>query len=100
MHPTDTPIFAIPCIGAVIAQVQVFATYIRYEQKLGRDITLTAHMIASVEMREHEHGYVILSTTTRRKIICMVQRKYAAGLDRAIRRVHRNHLGVAAAQKV
>jgi hypothetical protein len=41
-------------------------------------------MIASVEKCEHEYGYVILSTTSRRRIICMVSREDAEALHTAI----------------
>jgi hypothetical protein len=85
MHQTPTPLYATPCLGPTIAHVQVFPTYIRYEQKLWRDITVAADMIASVEKHVYEHGFVILSTTSRRRIICMVQRKHAAALCAAIR---------------
>ena len=88
MHSTDTPLFSTPCIGAIIAHVHVFATHITYKQKLGRDITVAADMIASVEKRVYEYAYVILRTTSRRRIICMVQRKQADALCAAIR----NHL--------
>ena len=85
MHAIDIPLYATPCLGATIAHVRVFPTHITYEQKLWRDITVTADMIASVEKREYEHGFVILSTTSRRRIICMVQRKHADALCAAIR---------------
>ena len=52
-------------------------------------------MIAAVEKRVYDHGFVILSTTTRRRIICMVQRKQADALCAAIRthllRVEQRH---------
>ena len=50
----------------------------------GGDISVAADMIASVEKRVYEHGFVILSTTSRRRIICMVQRKHADALCTAI----------------
>ena len=46
---------------------------------------MASHMIASVEKRVYEYGFVILSTTSRRRIICMVQRKHADALCGAIR---------------
>jgi hypothetical protein len=49
------------------------------------DITVAADMIASVEKRGYEYGFVILSTTSRRRIICTVQRKHADALYKAIR---------------
>ena len=85
MHQTDTPLFATPCIDATIAHVQVFLTHITYQQKLRRDITVASDMIASVEKRGYEYGFVIVRTTSRRRIICMVQRKYANALYAAIR---------------
>jgi hypothetical protein len=84
MHSTDTPLFATPCLGATIAHVRVFPTHIRYEQKFGRDIAVAADMIASVESQVHEHGFVILSTTSRRRIICMVGKNRADALYNAI----------------
>ena len=45
-------------------------------------------MIASVEKRVYEHGYVILWTTSRRRIICMVHRKHADALCAAINDAH------------
>ena len=88
MHPTHTPLFATTCLGATIAHVQVFPTHITYQQRLGRDITVAADMIASVEKHVYEHGFVILSTTTRRRIICMVPRKHVDALYQAIRDVY------------
>jgi hypothetical protein len=86
MHQTDTPLFAIPCFGATIAHVHVFPTYIRYQQKWGKDITVAANAIASVEKRVHAYGYLILTTTSRRRIICMLSRNRAHALYKAIRR--------------
>ena len=88
MHHTNTPLFATACIGLTISHVRVFPTYITYGQKFGRDISVSADMIASVEKRVYEYGYVILSTTSRRRIICMVQRKHADALYAAIRDAH------------
>jgi hypothetical protein len=85
MPPTDTPLFATPCIGATISHVQVFPTHVTYEQRLAGDITVPSGMIASVEQHGHEYGFVILSTTSRRRIICMVHRKHADALCAAIR---------------
>src|SRR5262245_6094955 len=84
MHPTATPLFATQCLGAVISHVEVFATHIRYEQKLWSDITVAVDMIASVERHAFQHGYVILSTTSRRRIICVVHRKHVDRLYTAI----------------
>jgi hypothetical protein len=88
MRPTKAPLFATDCLGATITHVQVFPTHITYEQKLWREITVAADMIASVEQQVYEHAYVILRTTSRRRIICMVRRKQAEALCAAIR----NHL--------
>ena len=85
MRPTKTPLFTARCLGATIAHVRVFPTHIAYEQNFGRDITVPTHMIASVEKRVYEYGFVILSTTSRRRIICMMQRKHADALCAAIR---------------
>jgi hypothetical protein len=85
MHPTHTPLFATTCLGATISHVQVFPMHITYQQRFGRDISVASDMIASVENRVYEYGYVILSTTSRRRIICMVQRKHADALCGAIR---------------
>jgi len=85
MPETHTPLFRADCIGATIAHVDVFPTHITYGQKLGRDITVTADMIASVEKREHEFGYIILSTKSRRRIICTVSKDRAGALYTAIR---------------
>ena len=85
MHETDTPLYATPCLGATISHVRVFPTHITYEQRLWRDITVASDMIASVEQRVYEHGFVILSTTSRRRIICTVPRKHADALYAAIR---------------
>jgi hypothetical protein len=95
MHSTDTPLFETPCIGATIAHVEVFATHIRYEQKLWRDITVAVDMIASVERHAYQHGYVILSTTSRRRIICMVDRKRVERLYTAIRDAQQREQGIA-----
>jgi hypothetical protein len=88
MHQIDTSLFtslfATPCLGATIAHVHVFATHIRYEQKLGRDITMAAHVIASVEKRVYAYGFIILTTTNRRRIICMVHKKHVERLYNAI----------------
>ena len=88
MHSTDTPLFATPCLGATISHVRVFPTHITYQQRFGRDISVAADMIVSVEKRVYEHGFVILSTTSRRRIICMVHRKHADALCAAIRDAH------------
>ena len=85
MHQTPTPLFATPCIGATIAHVHVFPTHITYQQKFGRHITVAADMIASVEKRGDEYGFVILSTTTRRRIICTVATNCVDRLYKAIR---------------
>jgi hypothetical protein len=84
MLETDSPLFTTPCIGATIAQVDVFPTHITYQQKLGRDITVTADMIASIERYAYQYGYVILKTISRRRIICMVHRKRVNALYKAI----------------
>jgi hypothetical protein len=89
MHPADTPLFTTPCIGATIAQVDVFPTHVRYEQKAGMDISVEVPMIASVERYAYKYGYVILKTTSRRRIICMVERKRVERLYRAICRLQR-----------
>jgi hypothetical protein len=85
MHSTETPLYATPCLGASIEYVNVFATHIRYEQKGGRDIFVPLNMIASVERNAYQFGFVILKTTPRRRIICMVERKYVDRLYIAIR---------------
>ena len=85
MRPTNTPLFTTRCLGATIAHVQVFPTHITYQQNFGRDISVPADMIASVEKHVYEYGFVILSTTSRRRIICMMQRKNADALCAAIR---------------
>ena len=84
MHQTETPLFATPCIGATIAHIHVFPTHIRYEQTFGRDISVAVDTIASVEKREHAYGFVILWTTSRRRIICMVVRGDVNRLYKAI----------------
>ena len=89
MHPTDMPLFTTPCLGATIAQVDVFPTHITYQQKLGRDISVEVPMIASVERHTYQNGFVILSTTSRRRIICTVERKRVNALYRAICRLQR-----------
>ena len=88
MRPTNTPLYATPCLGATISHVHVFPTHITYQQNFGRDISVASNMIASVEKRVYEYGFVILSTTSRRRIICMVQRKHADALCAAIRDAH------------
>lgn len=85
MHETDTPLYATPCLGATISHVQVFPTHITYQQRLGGDISVAADMIASVEEHVYTDGFVILRTTDRRRIICMVHRKHADALCAAIR---------------
>ena len=85
MHSINAPLFATPCIGATIADVHVFATHLRYEQKWGSDIFVPLNMIASVERHAYQFGYVILKTTSRCRIICMVERKYVERLYNAIR---------------
>ena len=85
MSPTKRPLFATRCLGATISHVQVFPTHITYRQRFGDDITVAADMIASVEKHVYEYGFVILSITSRRRIICMVQRKRADALCAAIR---------------
>ena len=85
MHQTPTPLFAVTCLGATISHVHVFPTHITYQQKFGRDITVAADMIASVEERGYEYGFVIVRTTSRRRIMCMVQKKHAGPLCAAIR---------------
>src|SRR5688500_5584070 len=89
MRSPNTPLFATPCIGATIAHVHVFATHIRYEQKFGRDISIAVDTIALVQKRVYEYGFVILSTTSRRRIICMVDRKRVDRLYIAIREAQR-----------
>ena len=75
MHETVTPLpYATPCLGATIAHVQVFPTHVTYQQRLWRDITVAADMIASVEKRGYEYGFVILQTSSRWRIICMVHK--------------------------
>src|SRR5262245_17452737 len=89
MHSSDTPLFATPCIGATIAHVHVFATHIRYQQQFGRDITVRSDMVASVEKQVYEYGFVILSTTSRRRLICMVARNCVDRLYKAMRDIQR-----------
>src|SRR5215510_13549942 len=89
MPSTDTPLFATPCLGTIISHVEVFATHIRYEQKLWTDIIVAVDMIASVERHAFQHGYVILTTTSRRRIICMVHSKHVDRLYTAIRNAQR-----------
>jgi hypothetical protein len=84
MLETDTSLFATPCLGATIAHVHVFLTHIRYEQKFGVDIFVEVPMIASVERHAYRNGYVILWTTSRRRIICMVEKKRVERLYKAI----------------
>ena len=88
MPETHNPLFTTPCIGATIAHVHVFPTHITYQQKFGREISVPSDTIASVEKHVYEHAFVILSTTSRRRIICMVHKKRADALCAAIR----NHL--------
>ena len=88
MHETVTPLYATPCLGATIAHVQVFPTHVTYQQRLWRDITVAADMIASVEKRVYEYGFVILQTSSRRRIICMVHRNRVDALYGAIRDAH------------
>jgi hypothetical protein len=95
MHSTDAPLFTTPCIGATIAHVHVFPTHIRYEQKFGMDISVEVPMIASVERHAYQYGYVILSTTSRRRIICMVDRKRVDALYIAICKAQRRGEGTA-----
>ena len=95
MPSTATPLFATPCLGATIAHVEVFATHIRYEQKLWRDITVPVDMIASVERNTYQQGFVILTTTSRRRIICMVHRKHVERLYTAIRNAQQSREGIA-----
>jgi hypothetical protein len=89
MHQTHTPRFATPCIGAIITHVKVFPPHITLQQQHVRDISLPSHLIASVEAQVYEHGFVILTTTSRRRIICMVPRKQADALCAAIRDIQR-----------
>ena len=84
MRPTTPPLFRTACIGATISHVYVFPTHITYQQKFGRDITIAADMIVSVEKRVYEFGFVILKTTSRRWIICTVERKRVERLYKAI----------------
>ena len=84
MIPTNTPLYATPCIGATITHVQVFPTHIRYERMFGQDIFVAVDTVASVEKRGHKYGFVILSTTSRRRIICMVGKNHVNALYRAI----------------
>jgi hypothetical protein len=95
MHSIDTPLFATPCIGATIAHVHVFPTHIRYEQKFGRDISVAVDTIALVQKRVYEYGFVILSTTSRRRIICMVDRKRVERVYNAIREAQQSGEGIA-----
>jgi hypothetical protein len=90
MHQTHPPLLATPCLGAAIARVHVFATHITYQQKWGQDITVAAHMIASVEKRVYEYGFVILATASRRRIICMVNRNRVDRLYKALQRCTAN----------
>jgi hypothetical protein len=89
MPSTATPLFATPCLGETIGHVEVFPTHIRYEQKLWKDIFVPLSTIASVERHAYEHGFVILSTTSRRRIICTVHRKHVERLYTAIRNAQR-----------
>ena len=84
MPRAATPLYTTACTGAVISRVQVFPTHITYQRKIGPDISVPSDTIASVEERVYIHGFVILRTTTRRRIICMVHPKRAAALCAAI----------------
>ena len=88
MSRATTPLFATACLGATISHVHVFSTHITYQQTLGPDIWVPSDMIASVEERVYENEFVILRTTGRRRIICMVQPNRAAALCAAIRDAH------------
>jgi hypothetical protein len=90
MHQTHPPLLATTCLGAAIARVHVFATHITYEQKFGRDITVAGHMIALVEKWIYEYGFVILTTTSRRRIICMVAKNRVDRLYKAIQQCTAN----------
>jgi hypothetical protein len=90
MPETHTLLFRTPCFGATIAHVHVFPTHITYQQKWGQDITVAAHMIASVEKRVYEYGFVILATASRRRIICMVNRNRVDRLYKALQRCTAN----------
>ena len=83
----DTPLFETECFGAIITHVKVFPTHITFERQHTRYISLPSHMIASVEARVYEHGFVILWTISQRRIICIVQPTHAAALCAAIREV-------------
>jgi hypothetical protein len=84
MHQTDAPLFETPCFGATISHVQVFPTHIIYQQRLGRNITVPLDMVASVEQHVHENGFVMLKTTSRQRVICMVRREDADPLCAAM----------------
>ena len=88
MPRATTPLFSTTCTGATISRVQVFPTHITYQQKLGPDISVPSDTIASVEERVYINGFVILRTTNRRRIICMMHPKRAAALCAAIREAH------------
>jgi hypothetical protein len=47
-------------------------------------------MIASVEKRVYEYGFVILATASRRRIICMVNRNRVDRLYKALQRCTAN----------
>lgn len=73
MHQTDSPLFDTEGFGAVISRVRVFPTHVMFQQHSGRDIYVPVEIIASVEERELKNEFVILLTTTRRRIICTVR---------------------------
>ena len=86
--PRTTPLFSTTCTGAVISRVQVFQTHVTYQRVYGADLSVPSHLIASVEEHVYANGFVILRTTDRRRIICMVRPKRAAVLCAAIRNTH------------
>jgi hypothetical protein len=96
MQTTDTPLFETPCFGALISHVQIFPTHITFQRRFGDDISVPIDMIASVEERVYRNEFVILRTTARRAIICMVRiegagsvrPKRATALCAAIRNLH------------
>src|SRR5215813_409549 len=89
MPSTATPLFATQCLGAIITHAHVFATHIRYERTSSSDTYILPSMIASVDRHAFQHGYVILTTTSRRRIICIVHRKRVDPLYTAIRNAQR-----------
>ena len=99
MPTTDTPLFETPCYGDLISHVKVFPTHITYQRRFGEDISVLMDVIASVEERIYRNEFVILRTTARRTIICMVRiegsnlvRPNRAGaLCAAIRKLHIAH---------